>query len=281
MMILTNREEQLLEEIHKWEESLQSVKATDMELLYEEWLEKGINLIPSSVRETYLHKIDEGLFQLTALIQGTEMQTQATKRIIETARVFKEDITDLSEMNSLQVDQLSYICEQQMAKLRLYALSQGALSGTGQSLLVGIDIPVVLCMNIQAVQQAAMSYGYHIQTPSELMLTLKVFHAATLPKHLQAEGWHHLKSELSQEFDPYFYEGVDQIVDKTWLQKIVVQIGKTLAIFAAKRKVYNRLPVVSMMVGGGMNYRMAKQVTDYAKRFYQYRYLLDKKNESH
>ena len=63
--------------------------------------------------------------------------------------------------------------------------------------------------------------------------------------------------------------------------KIVVQIGKTLAIFAAKRKVYNRLPIVSMMVGGGMNYRMAKQVTDYAKRFYQYRYLLDKKNESH
>ncbi len=44
-----------------------------------------------------------------------------------------------------------------------------------------------------------------------------------------------------------------------------MQIGKTLAIFAAKRKVYNRLPIVSMMVDGGMNYRMAKQVTDYAK----------------
>lgn len=40
MMILTNREEQLLEEIYKWEESLQSVEATEMELLYEEWLEK-------------------------------------------------------------------------------------------------------------------------------------------------------------------------------------------------------------------------------------------------
>ncbi|MCJ7990998.1 EcsC family protein [Priestia sp. OVS21] len=102
MMILTNREEQLLEEIYKWEESLQSVEATEMELLYEEWLEKGLNLIPASVRETYLHKIDEGLFQLTALIQGTEMQTQATKRIIETARVFKEDITELSEMNSFK-----------------------------------------------------------------------------------------------------------------------------------------------------------------------------------
>jgi len=59
MMILTNREEQLLEEIYKWEESLQSVEATEMELLYEEWLEKGLNLIPASVRETYLHKIDE------------------------------------------------------------------------------------------------------------------------------------------------------------------------------------------------------------------------------
>ena len=41
MMILTNREEQLLEEIYKWEESLQSVEATEMELLYEEWLKRA------------------------------------------------------------------------------------------------------------------------------------------------------------------------------------------------------------------------------------------------
>lgn len=68
MMILMNCEEQFLEEIYKWEESLQSVEVIEMELLYEEWLEKGFNLILVFVCEIYLYKIDEGFFQLIVLI---------------------------------------------------------------------------------------------------------------------------------------------------------------------------------------------------------------------
>ncbi len=103
MMILTNREEQLLEEIYKWEESLQSVEATEMELLYEEWLEKGLNLIPASVRETYLHKIDEGLFQLTALIQGNGNAKLKRQNELLKPPVYSKRISQISsEMNSFK-----------------------------------------------------------------------------------------------------------------------------------------------------------------------------------
>ncbi|TYR82156.1 EcsC family protein [Priestia megaterium] len=275
-MTFTNREEQLKQEIEAWENRLDQLAPTSIESTYEEWVNKAISLIPPHVLERYLEKINESMFYLTALVQGTEMQMQAAKRIIETARVFDENISEISQLKQLQVSQLSYICEHQLAKQRLYSLSQGALSGTGQPLLLGVDLPALLFINLQAIQQAAMSYGYDVHAPSELMLTLKVFHGAILPKHLQRAGWEQMKQELNQSFDPYFYEGPEHIIDETCIHKMLVEIAKAILILITKRRLYNHLPLVSMVVGSGMNYRFTRQVTEYAKRFYQYRYLSEK-----
>lgn len=277
-MSLTNREEQLLHEIREWEQTLDEYDQSQIEISYDEWLHKAVGLVPEHILQEYLAKTDDFMFHFTSFIQNTDIQIQAEKQIINTARVFQPDITDIPELQSLQIDQLSYICDQQLAKQRLYALGQGALSGTGKALLVGTDIPALLFINLQSIQKAAMSYGYNIHTPFELMMTLKVFHTALLPPELQKTGWLELTEEIEHGVDPYFYEGRDQVVTESLVYKAVAQIVKSFLIVILKRKAYGRIPLLGMAIGGGMNYTFTKQVTDYAKRFYQYRLLIEKVN---
>ncbi|MBM7701212.1 EcsC family protein [Metabacillus iocasae] len=276
---LTNREQQLLSEIEQWEKSLQHYEATEMQVTYEQWLDRSLSLIPDDVLSTYLQKVDNWIFHLNGIIQGTQIHENAKIQILESSRVFNEDIKQLSEIKGLHLDQLSYICEQQLAKQRLYSLTQGALSGTGNILFLGADIPGLLVLNLHAIHVTAMSYGYEVNTPFEMMLALKVFHAATLPKRWQYEGWEHIKEEVTQDYDLFFYEGNERIVDKTWVEKVCTQLLKTILILVTKRKAYDRLPIISMAIGGGLNYRFTREVTDFAKKFYQYRSIMDKHTE--
>ncbi|WP_110114111.1 EcsC family protein [Bacillus sp. CGMCC 1.16541] len=277
-MELTSREQQLFNEIEQWEQSLQQYEATELQVTYEQWLDRSISFIPEDILDTYLRKVDDWVFHLNGIIQGTQVHTNSKKQILETARVFDEDIKHLHEIKELHIDQLSYICEQQLAKQRLYSLTQGALSGTGNVLFLGADIPALLVLNLHAVQVTAMSYGYEVNTPFEMLLALKVFHAATLPKRWQHQGWEYVKEEVQQEYDLFFYEGNERVVDKTWLEKVCTQLLKATLILATKRKAYDRLPIISMAIGGGLNYRFTREVTDFSKRFYQYRSLMDKSN---
>ena len=84
---------------------------------------------------------------------------------------------------------------QQIARHRLYSFAQGGLAGTGGTLLLGTDIPAMAVINLRVVQLIAMTYGFEVNTPYEMMSSLRVFHTATLPARLQKEGWSILMNE--------------------------------------------------------------------------------------
>ncbi|MFJ5715934.1 EcsC family protein [Neobacillus sp. NPDC093127] len=275
-MPLTDRETKVLNGIRDWERNLLNYEANDFQLTYEKYLERSFMLLPEKVQQQFFSVMDSWLFHLHSLIQGSQLQMDAKERILASGRIFQEDIEKITDLKRLDINQLQYIAEQQIARHRLYSFAQGGLSGTGGPLLLGADIPAMAVINLRVVQLIAMTYGFEVNTPFEMMTSLKVFHTATLPPRIRKAGWASLMSELEANDDYYFYEGNEEIVDITWLEQPIQQLLKAMVIALFRKKVIQGIPLVSMAIGAGTNYQLTRKVTDLAHKYYQLRYLKEK-----
>ncbi|WP_050616047.1 EcsC family protein [Bacillus testis] len=270
------REEILAEEIRQWEERIYSYESSDFELLYQKAVESGFSLIPEEKQAEFFTMVDNMLFHLHAMIQGSHVQQDARERILSSARIFSEEIIDLEDMKSLSADQLKYIAEQQIARHRLYSFAQGGISGMGGAALMATDLPAIAVINLRLVQLIAMTYGYEVNTPKEMMISLKVFQCGTMPMRLQSVGLDELKEIIMDEEEAYFFEGNEEMANISWLEQPLKQVMKYLAISLLRKKKVQGLPLFSMVVGAGNNYSLTRRVSEFAHRFYQYRYLKEK-----
>ncbi len=275
-MPLTDREAKVLNEIQDWERNLLEYEPNDFQLTYEKYLQQTFSLLPEKVQQQFFSVIDSWLFHLHSMIQGSQLQMDAKERILSSGRIFHKDLEKIEDLRQLKIEQLQYIAEQQIARHRLYSFAQGGLAGTGGPLLLSTDIPAIAVINLRVVQLIAMTYGVEVNTPFEMMTSLKVFHTATLPPRLQKEGWTSLMNELESQDDDFFYEGNEEITDITWLEQPVQQLLKALVITLFRKKVIQGIPLVSMAIGAGANYQLTRKVTDLAHKYYQLRYLNEK-----
>ncbi|PLT32286.1 EcsC family protein [Bacillus sp. V5-8f] len=278
-MGLTAREEEVWNEISEWEQNLLDYEPTDFASLYDRWLEQGFSLLPEEVKKRFFEKLDVSLFHLHAMITSSQIQMDARDRILKTARVFYPDIGAVSDLKLLTIDQLNYIAGQHIAKHRLYSFAQGGASGSGGLLMLGSDLPGMAVINIRAVQLIAMSYGFEVDTPFEMMVALKVFNIGMMPARLQGAAWEELLLEIKNTEDGYFYDGNEELTNISWLEQPLGQLLKAVAITAFRRKLIQGVPLISMAIGAGANYQLTRKVTELAQKFYQYRYLTEKREE--
>ncbi|MGE7765150.1 EcsC family protein [Peribacillus sp. NPDC096540] len=276
-MEFTNREITIWNEISEWQENLYQYEPTDLAALYDKWLEQGFSLLPENVQQQFFEKLDTWLFHLHAMVQSSQVQIDAREQILASARMFNEEIETLSDLNLLTIDQLNYIANQLIAKHRLYSFAQGGISGSGGLLLLGSDIPAMTVINVRTVQLIAMSYGFEVNTPFEMMLALKVFNAGAMPKRLQGTAWEELVREVQTAEDDYFYLGIEELTNPTWMEQPLKQLLKAVSITIFRKKLVRGIPIISMAIGAGSNYQMTRNVSEFAQKFYQYRYLQEKK----
>lgn len=274
-MPLTDREMLVDNQIREWELNLADYEANDFQLAYEKYLEKSFLLLPEYIQKQFFSVIDGWLFYLNSIIQGSQLQMDAKERILTSGRAFKHDVERIEDLKKLEIDQLKYIAEQQITRHRFYSFAQGGMAGTGGTLMLGTDIPTIAVINLRVVQLIAMTYGYEVNTPFEMMTSLKVFHTGTLPPRLQKDSWALLMEELNQEGE-YFYEGKEEITDITWLDQPIKQLLKAVVISVFRKKVIQGIPLVSMAIGAGANYQLTRKVTNIAHNYYQHRYLREK-----
>ncbi|MBX9973336.1 EcsC family protein [Cytobacillus firmus] len=272
-MPLNEREESVLAGIQEWENKLLNYEPNDLEMVYDKSLERSFSLLPEEVQQQFFSAMDSWLFHLHALIQGSQLQMDAKERILTAGRVFHSDIETIEDLKQLNIDQLQYIAQQQIARHRLYSFAQGGIAGSGSSLMLGTDIPAMAVINLRAVQLIAMTYGFEVNTPFEMMSSLKVFHAATLPPRMQGSAWEELMNELKNQEEFYFYEGKEELTDITWIEQPMKQLFKAMAIYFFRRKSVQGIPFISMAIGAGINYQLTRKVTDFAHKYYQMRYL--------
>lgn len=275
----SKREQAILQEVKNWEGQLLEQESTDFQKVFDKWLHASVAKVPEKKRKEFFAKADGWLFHLHALIQSSQSQLDARNRILGTARLFDESIEQLEELKGLSIDQLTYIAEQQTARHRLYSFVQGGATGVGGLLLLTADFPVMIALNVKAVQLIATSFGHDVNKPYEMMLALKVFHAALLPARLQQYAWYNLLQELEQE-DSFFYEGEEEVLKPASTEVMLKQILKTFSIYALRRKLFQGIPVLGIAIGSTVNYRLTRNVTEFANRFYQVRYILEKEKSA-
>lgn len=277
---LTEHERRLLNDIEEWEMQYFTYEPTDFELTYHKWMKNSYSKLNPKQQKKVFEVIDHFLFHLHSLIQNSTYQQEASKRLIAQAKIFNSEIETINDMKHLKIEQLNYIANQQVAKQRLVSFAQGGLAGMGGLLLLGTDLAAVVVINLRSIQLIALTYGYDLRKPNEMMLALKVFHASTLPKGLQHEAWQALEQEFfdyDEEWEQYFYSGNEEVVTEiTWMQQPIRQIVKAIIIVMLRKKLIQGVPLLGMAFGATMNYQLARQTTEFAHRFYQKRYLIEK-----
>lgn len=263
--------------LKKWEESLYEYEKNDFERIYETVIQQVIERVPPHIKQELFSKMDTWMFYLHSYIQGSQYQQDAKARIIQAAKIFDSSVENIEDLQRLPIHQLQYIRDQQVSRLRLYSLVQGSVTGTGDVLALLSDVPAMMIINLRAIQLTAMCYGVNPQSPFDMSASLQVFHAGTLSKRHCGSAWKELVEEAEKVDHPYLYDGPEVIADETWFEKPIRQIMKSYGIFLFRHQQVSGAPLLSMMIGATSNYQFTRNVTDFAKHYYEFRYLLQKK----
>lgn len=277
-MELTGRKKAVMETIENWEQSYFIENNKNSYYSLETSFNQAIEAWRPDLQEKLLKTVDSIIFHTHAIAQNSKYDKETTAKVLDFGRIFNEDINKISDMKLLTIDQLRFIANQHLAKQRLISLTQGGFSGIGGFFTVALDLPLMLTINLRSIQLTAMTYGYDLNKPYELMLALKVFHVATLPKTMQKEGWRHLLLELDQFEDEWLlFDEKNDYKSTVWLQQPIKQIGKGLLLFLIRKKMIQGVPLLGITVGAAANYFLAKQVSELSHHFYQKRFLLENK----
>lgn len=275
--MLTESEQRYLVEIEEWEQTHLEAQVTDFQEAYEEFMTKSFAKLGEKRQAQLLVWSDRILFYLHSLVHHSRSSDEARIRLIEHGRIFDENIHSIEEMKRLSIVQLSYITKQQLAKQRLISLGQGGLAGFGGIILLGLDLPALFVVNLQAIQLTALTYGFEIKRPSEMMFALKLFHLALLPKNLQKIAWDELWTEVEEsDHNAIFYQGNEEVTSISSFHQPLKQIGKAVLIMMLRKKLIQGIPLVGIAVGATINYRFSYELTEMAHKFYQKRFLYEK-----
>ncbi|HHY21190.1 MAG TPA: EcsC family protein [Bacilli bacterium] len=275
--MLTDSEKRCLVEIEEWERSHLASSVTDFQEAYEALMNTSFSKLGERRQAQLLLWSDQILFYLHSLIHNSRYSEEARTRLIEQGQIFDEEIDSIERMKRLSIVQLNYIAKQQLAKQRLLSLAQGGLAGFGGIVLLGLDLPAMFVLNLQAIQLTALTYGFEIKHPSEMMFALKLFHLALLPKNLQKVAWDELWDEVvKHDRESLFYEGKEEVTSILSFHQPLKQVGKAVMIMLLRKKLIQGIPVVGIVVGATINYRFSYELTEIAHKFYQKRYLYEK-----
>ncbi|GAK02914.1 EcsC protein [Geomicrobium sp. JCM 19037] len=243
----------------------------------EPWAVDTKKRIPERYEKRLIDLLDRFVFYTQTLILNSSTQHDTEQRMLTTARVFDDRVQEIADLKQLRYEQNRFLLEQSTAKQRLISFGQGGLTGLGGPMLLAADLPLMLAINLRTVQLSAMSFGYDLRHPAEMMIALKAFHTATLPRKLQHAAWielQHEKERLATSF-PLFYDGEEEVITTEWLQQPLRQIGKLAIITMLRKKMVQGIPVAGIFLGAMSNYQFSRQVSEISAHYYEKRYLED------
>ncbi|HEY4554320.1 MAG TPA: EcsC family protein [Bacillaceae bacterium] len=275
----TDRDEAVFEQLEEWRQSFLEYEATDFENSIDKWMDKAFSLLPEELQTQFFSKLDNWLFHMNSLLRESRIQEEAGNRIMTAARAFHPAVGSLEDLKSLSIDQLTFMAEQHAARHRLYSLAQGGMAGSGRKVFAASDYLALMVINLRAIQVIAMTFGNPVQSPKGLLETLKVYHVATMPERLKMFGWEELMDDLNKKDEEFYFDVPDPLSDHTWIDEPLKQLFKLGLITSISRK-KEKLPLLAMAVGAGVNYRTTRKVTDFAIKYYQYKHLWEKSGET-
>lgn len=275
---LSQREQDVLVELSKWEERIHSYESNYFEKQMDRYYDKGMSLFAGENKQQLFALLDSALFHIHTLLLSTSFHQKSVDRMLSTARIFHEDIRGINDMRKLSIDQIHFIGQPLLAKNRLSGCILGGLSAKSPVSITVSDLVSLIFINLRSVQISASLFGNITNSPFEIMTMLKVFNAACLPKNKQSAAWNELLLEWENASEKYFYEASDQITTEDSLQILIQHAVKSIVLKTLNRTSINNRSTVSRLIGAGVNYKLANKVSEFSYKYYQTRFLLEKQN---
>ncbi|WP_031534939.1 EcsC family protein [Bacillus sp. MB2021] len=271
--MLSKAENFYLDKIEQWENELINQRPNKLFYIYSDYINASLSYIPDMHKQIILQSLDNILFHLHAILFNSTFQRNTAQKLMHQARVHNESIFTLKDMKKLNIDQLHAIANKQMAHYRLLATGQGILASKHTGFLMG-DFLSILIINLRAVQVLASIYGRPADSPSEIMISLKVFCTGCLPYKQRMEAWVEIMGELEKEQQSFFYNGNDEMVPEKMLQTLLTELIKLSFLQFYKGS------HTGAVIGAAGNYHFTRNITEVAHHYYQKSYLLNKREEN-
>jgi hypothetical protein len=240
----------------------------------EDWLLRLLESFEPMFKKDLLTKVDDIILYTYHFLQSTSIQKKYRRRIIESGLVFHPDIYHIEQMKKLTIGQLTKIARKQCSKNELYSFFQGGFLGACHPIMMPSFIPLNIAYLLWNVQLTGLTFGYEMNSPYEMLLAIQLFYVATLPKKFQYEGWTKVKKSLEQT---NILLSKKEIPEEKWLAFPVSEMMKgSMGQLFRNKKILKKFPLVSAGIHAFSQYSLTKQVSNFALKFYQYRYMKEK-----
>lgn len=187
-------------------------------------------------------------------------------------------ICDRSTANSKQMYSLAGIVEGAASSLVVSGLtvSSTVSGGTTAAAAVGAvaaDTMTVLIGMGRIVASVAAHYGYDVKEPEEAAYAAGVLSYSTASGSAEKAASLAALSRLTQQM--MRRATWDQLSNNLMVQ-VLKQVYKLLGMNLTKRKLGQAVPVVGVVINGGLNAKMAQDTFDRAHTAYRLRFLTEK-----
>jgi len=182
----------------------------------------------------------------------------------------------LDDRNSQDLVPLGIFDETARESLRfnvITASTEGALTGAVGPLGFALDLPLVYTILFRLIQEVALSYGYSIDSPEEKLYILKIL-----------ELGHYADDQSRNEAIADLYTLHTAIrggmslnsIERSGIMKGFQSLCSRIGISYSKRKLSALFIIIGGIMGGGMNYLLAREIADAAFNTYRKRFIMDR-----
>jgi len=160
------------------------------------------------------------------------------------------------------------------------ATAEGAATGTGGFLTLGIDIPFIITFALRTVHKIGYCYGYEAHDDQDNMFILGILSVSgsnsMQEKVIALSTLTSIQNTIAKEtWKKIAEKAVRDKVSKEGAVISIKSLARQLGINITKRKALQAIPIIGAIVGASVNAWFIKEVAWAARHKFQERWLAD------
>ncbi|MFX3624964.1 MAG: EcsC family protein [Ectobacillus sp.] len=175
-------------------------------------------------------------------------------------------LSSIEEIRHLPLNEMDQIAKGIIASRKKIATAQGATTGIGGIFTLAIDIPAVLGMSLNVLQEMALCYGYNPEDEKERLFIVKCLQFSSS----DLVGKQTILSEL-QDFDNRSgkKDSISQIA--SWREVITVYRDNY-----GWKKLFQIVPIAGILFGAYLNRKTVEEIAETGMMLYKKRRILER-----
>ncbi|MEY8350245.1 EcsC family protein [Bacillus cereus] len=180
-----------------------------------------------------------------------------------------ENATSLTDVQKFPLSEMDAIVDKIIENRKSVATAQGATTGFGGIFTLAIDIPAVLSISLNVLQEIAICYGYNPEDMHERLFIVKCLQFSSsdiVGKQTILHELKHFDSRTTHD------DSMSQV--KSWREVFTVYRDNY-----GWKKLFQIIPVAGMIFGAYFNRKTIEEIAEVGKMLYKKRRVLDRLEE--